>query len=409
MSLVAFGHALFGRVMQRRFESHPQFQATLLLLQERVPRSSGEWASDPEVVDVRSVAEQPQIPLRVFRRADTRRPAMQLLSNGRYHVMVTAAGSGYSRWHDLALTRWREDVTRDPWGMFCYLRDCDSGKVWSTTFQPTMATTDGYEAVFTESRVEFRRRADLLDTHTEIVVSPEDDIELRRTRITNRSRVERTLEVTSYAEVVLAPAISDDLHPAFSNLFVQTELLPSRSAILCTRRPRSNHEAQPWMFQLLALHDVAGGEVSFESDRLRFIGRGGSSADPRALRDAGALSGSAGSVLDPIIAIRQRFRLQPEQTVCIDMVTGVAAGRDECVMLVGQVPRPPPRRPRARLGLDAQPRRARADQRQRVRGADLCAAGRVRGLRRSAAPRRAGRGGQQPARPAGPVGARDLR
>jgi cellobiose phosphorylase len=333
MSMVAFAHALLGRTMQHRFESHPQFQATLLLLQERVPRSTGDWASDPEIVDVRSVADEPQIPLRVFRRADTRRPAMQLLSNGRYHVMVTAAGSGYSRWGDLALTRWREDVTRDAWGMFAYLRDHDSGRVWSTTFQPTLARIDNYEAVFTESRVEFRSRVDLLDAHTEIVVSPEDDIELRRTRITNRSRVERTLEITSYAEVVLAPAVTDDLHPAFSNLFVQTELVMARDAILCTRRPRSEHEEQPWMFHLIALHDVASDEISFESDRMRFIGRGGSGADPLALRESGALSGSVGSVLDPIVAIRHRFRLRPEQTVCIDMVTGIAESRDDCLAL----------------------------------------------------------------------------
>ncbi|MEP7096373.1 MAG: glucoamylase family protein, partial [Dokdonella sp.] len=185
MSLLAAGHALLDRPMQRRFASHPQFNATLLLLQERVPRSSSEWTIDPEIVDVRSGTEQPQIPLRVFHKADTRRPAMQLLSNGRYHVMVTAAGSGYSRWHHLALTRWREDVTRDAWGMYGYLRDIDSGRVWSTTFHPTLAKYDSYEAVFTDARVEFRYRTDLLDAHTEIVVSPEDDIELRRTRITN--------------------------------------------------------------------------------------------------------------------------------------------------------------------------------------------------------------------------------
>ncbi|MFI4969027.1 MAG: glucoamylase family protein, partial [Lysobacterales bacterium] len=334
MSLLAFAHVLLDRPLQRRFESDPQFQATLLLLQERVPRTSGEWASDPEIVDARSGAEQPQIPLRVFRKADTRRPAMQLLSNGRYHVMVTAAGSGYSRWRDLALTRWREDVTRDPWGMFGYLRDCDSGRVWSTTFQPTLAAYDAYEAVFTESRIEFRCRSDLLDAHTEIVVSPEDDIELRRTRITNRSRVERVLEITSYAEVVLASAISDNMHPAFSNLFVQTELVAARDAILCTRRPRAEHEDQPWMFHLVALHDTESDQLSFETDRLRFVGRGGSSVDPLAMREAGLLSGSAGSVLDPVVAVRHRFRLRPERTVCIDMVTGIADSRDDALALV---------------------------------------------------------------------------
>lgn len=332
MSLLAFADALLDRPLQRRFQKHPYFQATLLLLQERVPRASGVWM--PEDVDIRSGTELPQVPLRVFRNAGTRRPAMQLLSNGRYHVMVTAAGGGYSRWQNLALTRWREDVTRDAWGMFGYLRDCDSDRVWSTTFQPTGADFDAYEAVFTESRVEFRCRADQLDAHTEIVVSPEDDIELRRTRLTNRSRVERTIEITSYVEIVLAPAASDDAHPAFSNLFVQTEFVQPRDAILCTRRPRSAHESQPWMFHLLAIHDVASEEISYESDRLRFIGRDRDSSNPQAMQQRGPLSNTTGSVLDPIAAIRHRFRIRPEQTLTIDMVTGVAAGRDECLWLL---------------------------------------------------------------------------
>ncbi|MBN8728461.1 MAG: cyclic beta 1-2 glucan synthetase [Xanthomonadales bacterium] len=333
MSLVAFDHALNNRIMQRRFAADPQFMATLLLLQERAPRSAGEWASNPEIVDVRSATGEPQVPLRVFRRADTPRPAMQVLSNGRYHVMVTAAGGGYSRWGNLALTRWREDATCDSWGTFLYFRDCDSGAVWSSTFQPTRAEVDSYEAVFTESRIEFRCRANQLDAHTEIVVSPEDDIELRRTRLTNRSGETRTLEVTSYAEVVLAPAISDDLHPAFSNLFVQTERVESCNGILCTRRPRSRGEAQPWMFHLIALHDVEREEVSFETDRMRFLGRGNGAHRPAALAGTGRLSGSTGSVLDPIVASRHRFRLAPGATACIDLVTGIAAQREACVAL----------------------------------------------------------------------------
>ena len=152
-------------------------------------------------------------------------PEVHLLSNGRYHVMVTNAGGGSSRWKDFAITRWREDATCDNWGTFCYLRDIASGQFWSTAYQPTLRQTDYYEAIFTEGRAEFRRRDLDIETHTEIVVSPEDDIELRRVRITNRGRTRRTIEITSYAEVVLAPAAADALHSTFSNLFVQTEII----------------------------------------------------------------------------------------------------------------------------------------------------------------------------------------
>ena len=333
MSLLAFAQVVFDRPMQRRFEADPELQATLLLLQERVPRASIRWASDPAMVDVRPVTETPQTPLRVFTRADLSRPAVQLLSNGRYQVMLTHAGGGYSRWRNLAVTRWREDATRDCWGTYCYLRDCDSGKLWSTAPQPTLTNVDFSEAIFTEPSVEFRRRLDDIEAYTQILVSPEDDIELRRTRLTNRSRVERTIEITSYAEIVLSPPIADTLHPAFGNLFVQTEIVPSRETILATRRPRSAEEAQPWMMHLVALHGADSLETSFESDRMRFIGRGNDAGDPAALRVGGALSGSQGSVLDPIVSVRHRICLKPEQTAVLDLVIGVGDSREECMIL----------------------------------------------------------------------------
>jgi cyclic beta-1,2-glucan synthetase len=333
MSLLSLAHLLLDRPMQRRFASDPLVQATLLLLQERIPKSGAMYSDDPERVDVRPAAETQEMPMRVFNTPDTRIPGVQLLSNGRYNVMITNAGGGYSRWRDIAVTRWREDVTSDHWGLFCYLRDVDSGQVWSSAFQPALKRADNYEAVFTEQRVEFRRHDADFDTHTEIVVSPEDDIELRRVRITNKARTRKTIDVTSYGEVVLGPAAADALHPAFSNLFVQTEIVHARQAILCTRRPRSRGEQTPWLLHLMAVHGAEAGEASYETDRARFIGRGNNLSDPQALRDGATLSGSQGSVLDPIVAIRQRLSLEPMQTVTLDLVTGVGENRAACLQL----------------------------------------------------------------------------
>jgi cellobiose phosphorylase len=139
--------------------------------------------------------------------------------------------------------------------------------------------------------------------------------------------------LTSYAEVVLAPAGTDDVHPAFSNLFVQTEIVPERRAILCTRRPRSRQEATPWMCHVMAVHGVEAEEMTYETDRLRFVGRGSTVADPQALRRAGPLSGQQGSVLDPVVAIRCRITLAPEESATVSLVTGVAETRDACVGL----------------------------------------------------------------------------
>src|SRR4029079_2235212 len=137
---------------------------------------------------------------------------------------------------------------------FCYIRDAKSGDVWSAGHQPTLREADSYEAILSEARVEFRRRDMDIETHTEIAVSPEDDIELRRVRITNSTRGIKVIDVTSYAEVVLSSPAADALHPAFANLFVQTEIVRERQTILCTRRPRSANEVTPWMFHPMAVH-----------------------------------------------------------------------------------------------------------------------------------------------------------
>ncbi|WP_424250011.1 GH36-type glycosyl hydrolase domain-containing protein [Collimonas pratensis] len=340
MGFLSLAYLLLDRPMQKRFESYPLFQATMSLLHERVPKASATYSNTTDLADIRTAASDQGMQMRVLQRPDPRTPEVQLLSNGRYHVMITSAGGSRSRWNDLAVTRWREDSTRDNWGAFCYVRDVaessneDGAYFWSTAYQPTLTPPKNYEVIFSEGRAEFRRRDNNLDMHTEIVVSQEDDIELRRTRIVNRSRMRRTIDITSYAEVVLAPAPADATHPAFSNLFVQTEILDPQRAILCTRRPRSMNEKMPWMFHLMAIHGAELDAVSYETDRMEFIGRGNTVAAPQAMRKPGPLGGNAGPVLDPIVAIRCQITLEPEQVVTIDMVTGIGDSRDLCLGLI---------------------------------------------------------------------------
>lgn len=334
MSLLSLAYLLLDRPMQKRFESDPRFQATTLLLQERVPKATAFYSSTAELSDLRTTSTGLETRVRVFSSPDTPSPEVQLLSNGRYHVMITNAGGGYSRWKDIAVTRWREDSTRDNWGTFCYIREVTSGEFWSTAYQPTLKQSENYEAIFSDARAEFRCRDHKFDMHTEIAVSPEDDIELRRITIVNRSRTRRAIDVTSYAEVVLASSAADALHPAFSNLFVQTEIIRQPRAILCTRRPRSLDEHPPWMFHLMAVHGANIGEISYETDRMRFIGRGNTVADPQAMTGSATLSGSQGSVLDPIVAIRHRITLDPGESATINIVSGIGETRDAALSLV---------------------------------------------------------------------------
>lgn len=339
MSLLAFAHALFDQPMQRRFLANPQMRATELLLQERVPKQGA--TLHPHAAEVSAAARPPSAEIgsimRVFTRLNTPIPEVHLLSNGRYHVMVTHSGGSASRWRDLAVTRWREDATADGWGTFVYLRDRDDGRYWSTAHQPTLARADHYEAIFVQARAEYRRRDHAIETHTEISVSPEDDVEIRRVTLTNQSSQRRRIEVTSYAEVVLAPLNADLAHRSFSNLFVQTEILPGLQAILCTRRPRTPGEQPPWMFHLLATPGVLAGELSYETDRARFVGRGRTLANPLALADSEVsptLSNSHGPVLDPIVAIRRLLHLAPDESATVQIISGVADTREAALGLL---------------------------------------------------------------------------
>src|SRR4029078_5287640 len=250
MPFLSLAYLLCNRPMQRRFEADPAFRATDLLLQERIPKATAVYPHLAEVVASRGAVAEVKSNLRAFPTWNTAAPEVHLLSNGQYHVSITNAGGGYSRWRALAVTRWNEDPTRDCWGSFCYVRDVESGDFWSAAHQPTLAPAASYEVIYSEARAEVRRRDGDIETGMEISVSPEDDIELRRVSVTNRGRSPRTIELTSFAEVVVALPQSDAAHPAFSNLFVQTELIRGQQAILCTRRPRSGGEHPPLMIHL---------------------------------------------------------------------------------------------------------------------------------------------------------------
>jgi cyclic beta-1,2-glucan synthetase len=334
MTLLSLTYLILDRPMQRRFESDPEFRATMLLLQERVPKTTVFFSQAAELSIAPTESGGQAIPVRVLSTPNTPVPEVQLLSNGRYHVMITNAGGGYSRWKDFAVTRWREDGTCDHWGTFCYIRDVESGEFWSTAHQPTLKRADRYEAIFSEARAEFRRRDHGIETHTEVSVSPEDDVEVRRVHITNRSSKRRVIEVTSYAEIVLAPIAADALHPAFSNLFVQTEIIRDRQAILCSRRPRSHNEITPWMFHLMVVHGADVEEITYETDRRRFIGRGNTTVGPLAMSVSDTLSDTSGAVLDPIVAIRHRVALDPQESATVNVVLGIGENRDTCMGLI---------------------------------------------------------------------------
>lgn len=334
MTIVALGNVLSGWKMRRRFHSEPMVQATELLLQERTPRGVGVSRPRAEEVGSRLHVRDFVLPvLRRFRSPHDPTPRVHLLSNGRYAVMTTSAGSGYSRCQEIAVTRWREDPTRDPWGSYVFLRDVQSGKVWSAAYQPSAVEPDSYDVAYYEDRVEIRRRDGSVSTALEIVVSAEDDAELRQVSISNLGVRAREIEVTSYAELVLNEPGAESAHPVFSNLFVETEFVPGLDALVATRRPRSAEERRVWAAHLAVAEGFSPGAVQYETDRGRFLGRARDLRIAAAVQDGRPLSNTVGPVLDPIFSLRRRVRITPGGSARITFSTVIASSREELLTL----------------------------------------------------------------------------
>jgi cyclic beta-1,2-glucan synthetase len=332
MSLVALANVLHDDLFITRFHADSRVKATELLLQERVPREAILAEARPTDATIAAPSTGPAASRR-FRTPHTLSPHTHFLSNGRYTAALTHAGAGSSTWRGLSVTRHREDRTSDPGAHFIYLRDPWSGDVWSPTYQPICREPDEFDTIFELEKVTFRRRDGDFETQLQVVVSPEDDVEVRRLSITNRGDRPREVEVTSYAEMVLARPEDDLAHPAFAKLFIETEYDAQSAGLLFSRRPRSADETHAWAFHVLAVDGRLGGAVEWETDRAKFLGRGRSPASPIAL-DGRALSGTTGAVLDPIAAVRERVRLSPGAFVRVTFATGVAQDRSTALALV---------------------------------------------------------------------------
>ncbi|HET9317996.1 MAG TPA: glucoamylase family protein, partial [Vicinamibacteria bacterium] len=326
MTLLSLANLLHEDVMVKRFHADPRVQATELLLQERVPRDAP--VTEPRPAEAtRALAAPPALSTRRFRSPHSLFPHAHFLSNGAYTVVVTNGGGGGSTCRDRVVARQRPDPTLDPGGQYLYLRDVWSGSVWSATYQPTRREPEEYVVSFLPERAIFRRLDDGIEARLEVAVSTEDDVEVRRLALANRGDRPREIEVTSYVEPVLGPAGDDYAHPAFGKLFLQTTYLPDHAALLCRRRPRAEHEPELFALHVLSVEGGLRGAVEWESDRERFLGRGRAPDDPCAL-DGRPLSGTTGTVLDPVLSLRYRVRLPPGGFARLSFATGVAEGAE---------------------------------------------------------------------------------
>ena len=335
MTIVAIANTLHHGEMRARFHREPMIQACELLLQERMPRDVA--VAHPRAEEVRAAPVDVGSDTPAVRRltgAFAGASVTHVLSNGRYAVMLTAAGAGYSRWRDMAVTRWHEDTTCDDWGSFIFLRDAQSGAVWPAGPQPIGLAPDYNEVIFSEDHAEFIRRDGTLTTVMNVLISSEDDGEVRRISLTNSGRRAREIEITSYAELVLTSPAADIAHPAFAKMFVQTEYLPEFGALVATRRPRSRDEPRVWAAHFAVVEAEAAAAMQYETDRAHFIGRGRSITNAAAIMDDRPLSNTVGTVLDPVFSFRQRVTIAPGKVARVAFWTVIAPTRQELLDLI---------------------------------------------------------------------------
>lgn len=341
MSLLSLNNFLNEDIMQERFHSDPEMHAARLLLSEKIP-STFLFAKEnkEKVIPLKQDTSDERSPVRSFCLPDSVLPKAHILSNGNYSIMVTDRGTGYSSNKMVNVTRWREDSTLDPYGMFFYIRNVDTNTAWSAAYSPLNIIPDQYEVVFATDKATFKRLDGQIETKTEVTIASGDNVEFRRLSLKNLGRKPCVLEVTSYFEVVMAPQAADVAHPAFSNLFVETGFQADKKCIIANRRPRLDNDKGIWMGNAVVLNGDTIGDVQFETDRMHFLGRGNTTKNPAVMEHGRSLSNTAGSVLDPVMSLRVSVQIDPGKTVMVSYVTAIGPTNEALLILLDKYASP---------------------------------------------------------------------
>lgn len=334
MSMLALANYFNADIMQRRFHANPVIKSAEHLLQERIPFKVNIIKDHREEFKPlkKKSRNKPDI-VRKYGVPAAELPNVHLLSNGSYAVMVSDGGSGYSKCNDMAVARWKETPQGSSPGFFIYIQNINSNNVWSVAYEPYKIEPDEYKVTFSADKAEFIRMDGNIETHTQIVVSPEDNTEIRTVTLTNNSKHNRVLEATSYLEVVLAHPDADLAHPAFSSLFVKTEYVPQYNCLLAVRRPRTAGQKPVFAVHTVTVDGDVLGDLQYETDRSKFIGRNRTLNNPLAMDVDQPLSNSVGAVLDPIMSLRRRIKIEPGHSVKISYTLTVTHSRQEALRL----------------------------------------------------------------------------
>lgn len=338
MSLIALENFLNGWTINNNFHADISVKSSELILQERIPK--GMPIKEPHPIDAELEPSEKKSTSNIaehcgINELDVSPPRLHTLSDGKFSTMLTHAGTGYSVSNGIMTNSWKPDSTMDPLGFFFYIKDIENGKFWSAMHQPVKRKPDRYDTWFHSGKIECSRVDDWIETHSEICVSLDDKIEIRKLTFTNYSNRERSLEISSYAEVVLNKMIDHNAHPAFSKLFIETEYIPMHHSILAKRRPRTKEEKPIWLVHTIACdeQDSTSNALQFETERSNFIGKGRTLSNPKAMDDGNRFKGSQGNVSDPIVSFRKKIKIKPGQQIKLSFGLGIATSKEEAIKI----------------------------------------------------------------------------
>lgn len=333
MSFLALDNVLNNNNIQRIFHSIPEVKATEVILKEKIPEVIT-FERDMDYVEEEKKLHVKELIPRVYKDILRENQEVLMLSNGTFSTMLTLTGSGYSKKNDEFLYRWKGDNTLDNSGLFFYLRDLNSKKYWSTTYEPCRIENTNYEVSFSVDKGKFNNVYENIESSMEVIVSPEDDLDIRKITLKNISDTDKTLEITSYMEIILTTFDADAAHPGFSNLFIETEYDEVHKVLIGKRRSRVKNGKVPYIFHKLIQGDLL--ETSYETSRLNFIGRNRDLDFPKALEDNDSLKNTLGIVLDPIMSVRTHIELEKDGEKTIYFITGIAPSREEAIKLASE-------------------------------------------------------------------------
>jgi cyclic beta-1,2-glucan synthetase len=329
MSLAALCNVLCGDAPRRWFAADPQVAAHETLLHERTPRQIVESAEPRQPPAPGGYVPAPVFQSREVNPLSAGWKPTHLLSNGRYNVALRASGAGVSRWRGRNVTRWRDDLLRDGYGSFFYLRREGQQAMASLTAKPAPGPGWRYHARFMADRVQFHAHDDDLIATITVLVSPEDDTELRTVTLHNIGRTEQVLDLFSCFEAVLADPRADEVHPAFSNLFVQTRWEPHWRALMLTRRPRLHSDPKMAVSHFLAEAEADLISVDCIADRRVFAGRNHPAHQPALLPQPKGSDDNPINGLDPVASLHVKLRLAPGAIAKLCFATAAAETEDE--------------------------------------------------------------------------------